>query len=145
MTQKFNLKISKLIAAGRKKIKDRGINWKEFYKEKSKSLKKRFDGDIGVGAYRRWEGHDYTTNSNYYVVVGPTIQKELGKCFFSGIKKIPADPDKKVYSPSGEYFTNIVSAYSYATDKWGVPFPKDQINFTKQQLETVNIPEHIKG
>lgn len=145
MTQKFNLKISKLIAAGRKKIKDRGINWKEFYKEKSKSLKKRFDGDIGVGAYRRWEGHDYTTNSNYYVVVGPTIQKELGKCFFAGIKKIPADPDKKVYSPSGEYFTNIVSAYSYATDKWRVPFPKDQINFTKQQLETVNIPEHIKG
>lgn len=136
----FNLKI-----AGRKKIKDRGIKWEEIYQDKSKSLKKKFDSAIGPGAYRRWEGHDYTTNSDYYVVVGPTIQSELGKCYFAGIKKIPNDPDKKVYSPSGEYFTNIISAYSYASDKWGVKFPVGQTPFEKQLLENVDISEHVKG
>ena len=141
MTEPFNL--TKI--AGRKKIKDRGIKWVEKYQEKSKSLKKRFDKDIGPGAYTRWEGHDYTTNSNYYIVIGPTIQSDLGKCFFAGIKKIPADPDKKVYSPSGEYFINIISAFSYASDKWGSPFPKGQTNYDKAILENVDIPEHIKG
>jgi hypothetical protein len=43
----FNLK--QMRTAGRKKIKDRGITWKEVYKDKSKSLKKRFDRDIGPG------------------------------------------------------------------------------------------------
>lgn len=131
--------------AGRKKIKDRGISWKEIYQAKSKSLKKRFDGDIGVGSYYRWEGHDYTTNSKYYIIVGPTIQKTLGKCFFAGIKKLPSDPKKKVYSPSGEYFTSISAALSYAVEHWGIKFPPNQINYTKQQLEAVDIPEHIKG
>lgn len=131
--------------AGRKRIKDRGIKWVEAYHEKSKSLKKRFDKSIGPGAYVRWEGHDYTTNSNYYVVVGPTVQSNLGKCFFSGIKKLPADPHKKVYSPSGEYFINSAAAFSHATDKWGVPFPQNMPKYTKEQLETVPISQHIKG
>lgn len=140
----FNL--SRLTStAGRKKIKDRGIRWVEKYHEKSKALKKRFDGDIGPGAYYRWEGHDYTTNSNYYVVVGPTVQTNLGKCFFAGIKKLPNDPNKKVYSPSGEYFSNIMSALSYASDKWGVKIPLGQQRYDKAQLEAVDIPEHIKG
>lgn len=142
-TSIFNLK--NLLTAGRKRIKDRGIKWEETYVEKSKSLKKRFDKSIGVGAYRRWEGQDYTTNSKYYVVVGPTIQSDLGKCFFSGIKKLPSDPHKKVYSPSGEYFTSVNAAYSHATEKWGVPFPQGQVNFTKDMLETVSIPQHIAG
>jgi hypothetical protein len=97
------------------------------------------------GAYRRYEGHDVTTNSDYYIVVGPTIDSDIGKCFFAGIKKLPRDKKKKVYSPSGEYFTSVVSAYSYASDKWGVTFPAGQVNITKQQLEPVDIPEHIKG
>jgi hypothetical protein len=139
--ESFNL----LKFSGRKKIKDRGINWQEHYKEKSEKLKEKFDKQIGEGAYRRWEGHDYTTNSNYYVVVGPTIQRELGKCFFAGIKKIPNDPKKKVYSPYGKYFINIISAYSYASDKWGIPFPKNQINYNKDVLFDINIAEHIKG
>jgi hypothetical protein len=139
----FNL--SQMKTAGRKKIKDRGIKWQESYQEKSKSLKKKFDEIVGPGAYRRWEGHDYTTNSNYYVVVGPTVQSDLGKCFFSGIKKLPADPDKKVYSPSGEYFTSIIAAYSYASDKWGVPFPPAQQPYEKGMLENIDIPEHIAG
>jgi hypothetical protein len=131
--------------AGYKKIKDRGIDWKESYREKSASLKKRFDKTIGPGSYYRWEGHDYTSNSDYYVVVGPTIQSDLGKCFFAGIKKLPKDPDATVYSPSGEYFTIIIAATSYASDKWGVKMPQNQPKYDKAMLEQVNIPEHIKG
>lgn len=131
--------------AGRKKIKDRGILWRERYREKSVGLKKRFDGDIGFGAYYRWEGHDFTTNSDYYVVVGPTIQRALGKCFFAGIKKLPRDPKAKLYSPSGEYFTNILSALSHASNKWGVPFPRNQIKYDRTHLINVKVPEHIKG
>jgi hypothetical protein len=131
--------------AGRKPIKDRGILWKEKYHEKSASLKKRFDKDIGPGAYIRWEGHDYTTGHDYYVVVGPTIQKELGKCFFAGVKKLPKDKKKKAYSPYGEYFPNLFGALSYATQKWGVRFPVNQPNYTQANLAIVDIPEHIKG
>ena len=132
--------------AGRKRIRDRGITWKENYHEKSLSLKKRYDKDVGPGSYIRWEGHDYTTNSDYYVVVGPTVQKSLGKCFFAGIKKLPPkEKRKKVYSPSGKYFVNIVSALSYASDKWGVPFPQNQYNYTKEFLAPIRIPEHLKA
>ena len=145
MTQISPFNLKNLLTAGRKKIKDRGIKWEESYHEKSKSLKKRFDKAIGPGAYYRWEGQDYTTNSKYYVVCGPTIQSDLGKCFFAGIKKLPNDPKKKVYSPSGEYFTSMVAALSYASDKWGIKFPQDHINYTKDQIESVDIPEHIKG
>jgi hypothetical protein len=137
--------VTTLTLAGRKRIKDRGIDWEEIYRQKSESLKKRFDKSIGPGSYYRWEGHDYTSNSDYYVVVGPTIQQDLGKCFFAGIKKLPNDPHKKVYSPSGEYFTTITAALSYASDKWGIKFPQNQQNYTKQMLEFVDIPEHIKG
>lgn len=140
MKEIFNIK-----TAGRKKIKDRGINWKEKYKEKSMALKKRYEKAIGPNAYVRWEGHDYTTNSDYYIVVGPTKQRNLGKCYFAGIKKIPRDPKKKVYSPSGEYFINIIAAFSYASQKWGAPFPKNQINYTQANLVNINIAEHIKG
>lgn len=142
-TEPFNL--SRMKTAGRKKIKDRGIDWKESYHQKSASLKKRFDRTIGPGAYYRWEGHDYTTDSNYYVVVGPTVQSDLGKCFFAGIKKMPKDPHAKAYSPSGEYFTSIIAALSYASDKWGVKIPPNQTKYDKAMLEHVNIPEHIKG
>jgi hypothetical protein len=143
--KKIPFNLSQIKEAGRKKIKDRGISWKEIYKDKSLSLKKRFDKDIGPGAYYRWEGHDYTTNSDYYIVVGPTIQSSLGKCFFAGIKKLPPDAKDKVYSPSGEYFTNIVSALSYASDKWGIKFPMNQIKYDKNMLQNVKVPEHIKA
>lgn len=108
-------------------------------------MKKRFDTTIGPGAYYRWEGHDYTSGSDYYVVVGPTVQTTLGKCFFAGIKKIPSDPDKKVYSPSGEYFQNIMSALSHANEKWGIQMPQNQQQYDKNNLAVVDIPEHIKG
>ena len=45
--EKFNLKQAKLSKkAGRKKIKDRGINWEEGYHEKSIGLKRKFDKEI---------------------------------------------------------------------------------------------------
>jgi len=74
--------------AGRKRIKDRGIDWKERYHERSFRLKKRFDKDIGTFSYMRWEGHDYTTDSDYFVIVGPSLTKEGKKRFFAGVKKI---------------------------------------------------------
>ena len=131
--------------SGRKRIKDRGIEWKESYHEKSKWLKKRFEKKIGPGSYKRWEGHDYTTDSDYFVVVGPSLTREGKKRFFSGIKKLPDDPHAKVYAPSGEYFTTINAAYSHASTKWGVPFPKEHINYTVDELMSVKIPRHVKG
>jgi len=131
--------------AGRQRIKDRGIKWEESYHERSAPLKKRFDKVIGPMSYMRWEGHDYTTNSDYFIVVGPSLTKDGKKRFFSGIKKLPDDPKKKVYAPSGEYFTTIMGALSYASDKWALPFPKGVPHYTVAQLANVEIPRHVKG
>jgi hypothetical protein len=131
--------------AARRRIKDRGIRWKEVYKDRSKTLKKRFDHEIGAGSYYRFEGHDFTTNSDYYIVVGPTYQRELGKCFFAGIKKLPKDPNKKVYSPYGKYFTTILAALSHASNKWGTPINQNQIPYEQSALANVKITEHVKG
>lgn len=131
--------------AYRKRIKDRGIKWEEAYHERSAKLKKRFDKDLGPGAYTRWEGHDYTTYSDYFVVVGPAVTKDLKKRFFSGIKKLPRDPRKKVYAPSGEYFSTVVGAYSHASEKWGVKFPKGVTNYSLNDLARIDIPRHVKG
>ena len=110
--------------AGRKRIKDRGIEWKQRYHQRSNRLKKRFEKDIGPMSYFRWEGHDYTTDSDYFIIVGPSLTKEGHKRFFSGIKKLPDDPKAKVYAPSGEYFTSSISAITHAGEKCAVPFPK---------------------
>jgi hypothetical protein len=131
-----------------KRIKDRNIRWEEQYRERSTPLKARMDEEIGPGAYYRWEGHDYTTNSDYFIVVGPSQEKSGKKSFFSGIKKLPPryKRDKvKSYAPSGEYFTNIISAIRHAVDKWGVRFPQNQTQYTDKDLQDVEIPRHIKG
>jgi len=131
--------------AYRKRIKDRGIKWEPGYHEKSLGLKKKFEKDLGPMSYMRWEGHDYTTNSDYFVVVGPAVTKDLKKRFFSGIKKLPDDPKAKIYAPSGEYFISIVSAYSHANEKWAIPFPKGVPNYTIRDLANIDIPRHVKG
>jgi len=131
--------------AGRRRIKDRGIDWKEYYHERSSRLKKKFDKNIGPLSYMRWEGHDYTTDSDYFVIVGPSLTQTGEKRFFAGVKKLPDDPHAKVYAPSGEYFTNSVSAFSHASDKWGVEFPKGAPNYSVAQLEGIEIPRHVKG
>ena len=137
------MKIIKI--AGPKRIKDRGIKWEETYQERSKGLKKKFDKDLGPKSYIRWEGHDYTTDSDYFIVVGPAMTKDLKKRFFSGIKKLPKDPHKKVFAPSGEYFITMVAALSHATEKWAITFPKDAINYRLSDLAQIDIPRHVKG
>lgn len=129
--------------AGLKPIKDRGIRWKENYKEKSLAVKKRFD-KILPHSYYRWEGHDYYSGHDYYVVVGPAISRRYGKCFFAGHKKLPLTK-KKVYAPTGKYFPTLVSALRHAKMKWGVTFPRDAINYRKSDLANVAIPKHIKA
>jgi hypothetical protein len=131
--------------AGRKRIKDRGINWKEGYHERSQRLKDRFDKKLGAMAYVRWEGHDYTTNSDYFVIVGPSLTKDGKKRFFAGIKKLPEDPTAKIYAPYGDYFTSSKAAFSHASEKWGIPFPKGAPNYTVNDLEGIKIPRHVKG
>lgn len=130
----------------RKRIKDRGIRWKEGYHDRSLPLKKRFEKSIGPGAYRRWEGHDYTTDSDYFIVVGPAVQKHGQKSFFAGIKKYPPKWErKKVYAPSGKYFSSLLAALSHASKMWGVPFPEGQQNYSQDQLANVDIPRHMKA
>lgn len=131
--------------AGRKRIKDRGIKWEPRYHERSLRLKERFDKDIGPLSYIRWEGHDYTTNSDYFVIMGPSLTKEGRKRFFAGIKKLPDDPKKKIYAPSGEYFTSSVAALSHCGEKWAVPFPRGAPNYSVEQLTNIEIPRHVKG
>jgi hypothetical protein len=103
-----------------KRIKDRGIHWKEQYTKKTSALKKKFDDDLGEGSYFRWEGYDSTTGNTYYIVAGPGYSKTKGKLFFSGIRKMPAE-----YSPNGEYFPTLRKAITYARDMWGIRFPKN--------------------
>ena len=131
--------------SGRKRIRDRGIEWKESYHERSEGLKKRFDKMLGPMSYIRWEGHDYTTNSDYFVIMGPSLTKEGRKSFFAGIKKLPDDPEAKVYAPSGEYFSSSSAALSHVNEKWAVPFPRGAPKYTAEQLAPLKIPRHVKG
>lgn len=133
-----------IVEAERKRIKDRGIKWEEHYKQKSKSAKKHFDS-ILPGSYFRWEGFDTTTGHPYYIVVGPAISERYGKMFFAGIKKMPKDPKKKAYSPTGKYFPSLRSALSHASELWGIRFPQNAGHYTKNDLEPVHIPRHMKG
>lgn len=127
-----------------KRIKDRGIHWKEAYHEKSETLKKKMDETVGPDAYLRYEGHDFTTNSNYYVVIGPSRQRERN-VFFAGIKKLPRDAKAKLFAPYGEYFPSIHGAMSYANRKWGVPFKQGVPQYNRDTIANIVIPEHIKG
>ena len=131
--------------AGRKRIRDRGIKWDPKYHKRSERLKKRFDEKLGPLSYIRWEGHDYTTDSDYFVIMGPSLTKEGRKRFFAGIKKLPDDPKAKVYAPAGEYFSNSHGALSHVNEKWGVEFPRGAPNYTVDQLIPIEIPRHVKG
>ncbi len=133
-----------ILEAGRRRIKDRGIKWDEMYHDRSKSAKKHFES-ILPGSYFRWEGFDRTTGHPYYVVVGPAISEKYGKSFFAGIKKMPKDPRKKAYSPSGKYFPALRAALSHAAKMWGIKFPQNAGTFVKEDLAPINIPRHMKG
>jgi len=126
-----------------KPIKDRNIRWKESYGKRSKIVKKKFD-KILPHSYYRWEGHDYYSGHDYYVVVGPSISRRYGKCFFAGHKKLPLERHKKSYSPTGKYFSSLMSALRHAYDKWRTPIPKDAVNYLKNDLINIKIPRHVK-
>lgn len=137
-----------MLKTAARRIRDRNITWEEAYTERTEPLKKRYDRDVGPGAYYRWEGHDYTTNSDYYVVCSPARTKDLKKSFFAGIKKLPfdwRDFESKVYSPYGKYFDNISSALSFLSDKYRIPYPKNQFNYTLNNLSNVKIPRTVKA
>lgn len=133
-----------IIAEKRKRIKDRGIRWEETYHKKAASVKKHFE-KILPGSYFRWEGYDGTTGHPYYVVVGPAISDRFGKCFFAGVKKMPKDPKKKAYSPTGKYFPSLRAALSHAAKMWGVSMPKNAGMYGKHDLANIKIPRHMKG
>lgn len=132
---------------GRTPIKERGIRWQESYHDKTAPLKERFEKDIGPDSYIRYEGHDYTTNSDYYIIIGPSIHKGMGKVFFAGVKKLPPLPERKqkTYSPYGEYFKTMRAAHAYASEKWGVPMKRGLPNYSSLDLQNVEIPKHVKG
>lgn len=133
-----------ILEAGRKRLKERHIRWKESYHDRSESVKNHFE-KILPGSYFRWEGFDYTTGHPYYVVVGPSISRRYGKSFFAGVKKLPKSRKKKAYSPSGKYFPTLKAALSHASEMWGIKFPQNIGNWTRQDLLPLNIPRHIKG
>jgi len=132
------------VTSGRRRIKDKGIKWDEHYGEKSKDVKKKFE-KLLPGSYFRWVGKDYEDGVMRYVVVGPAISKREGKAFFSGNKKMPKDPRKKAYSPSGKYFPSLRGAISYAIEMWGVRMPANAGTYTKDDLASVDIPSHLKS
>lgn len=129
----------------RKKIRDRGINWEEHYKERSERLKERFEDEISKGVYKRWEGHDYLTNGDYFVVVSPSLTKDGIPSFFAGIKRLPENPKQTVYAPSGKYFSSLHSAFSHVSQKWGVPFPQDVTDVQDTDLVGIKIPRTVKA
>ena len=133
----------KIIYSSRKRLKERGIKWEEHYGKKSVDVKEHFE-DVLPGSYFRWEGYDHTTGHPYYVVVGPAISERFGKSFFAGVKKMPKDPKKKAYSPSGKYFPSLRAALSHAADMWGIRFPKNAGSYTKNDLQSIEIPRHVK-
>jgi hypothetical protein len=133
-----------IVESGRKRLKEKHIKWEENYGEKSKIAKEHFDKQL-PGSYFRWVGKDYEDGVWRYVVVGPAISKREGKSFFAGNKKMPKEPGKKAYSPSGKYFPNLRGALSYAAEMWGIRVPQDAGNYTKDDLGAIDIPRHIKG
>jgi hypothetical protein len=102
-----------------KPIRERGIRWAESYGDKSAYLKEQMDEQIGPGAYLRWEGHDNTTNTDYYVVVSPGFSKKKGYHFFAGLRKMPAD-----HGASGKKFRTQREAMAYARQMWRVLPPQ---------------------
>ena len=133
-----------IVTSGRRRIKERGIKWEETYLKRSKHVKKHFE-KILPGSYFKWVGMDHESGHPYYVVVGPAISKREGKAFFAGIKKMPKDPKKTAYSPSGKYFPALRAALSHAVEMWGIKFPQNAGNYSKNDLQTIKIPKHVKS
>jgi len=130
--------------ASRKRLADRHIGWKQRYREKSKDMKRKFD-TILPGSYFRWEGKDYESGHWYYIIVAPSVSERFGKAFFAGQKKLPRNPRKKTYSPSGKYFSTLREALRHAHEYWGTPVPREAGNYSTKNLIPIDIPRHVKS
>ena len=112
-------------------IKDRGIKWNESYRDKSLSLKEHYESAVGPGSYYRWEGHDSSTSTDYYVAITPGRSKKKGYYFFAALRKIPEE-----HGSSGKKFKSQPEAISYAIETWNIPTPKSPFHkpYTTEDL-----------
>jgi hypothetical protein len=117
------------------KLKDaKDVRWTESYTDRTEYLKTQFEGVIGNGIYRRWEGKEVGGPGHWYVVVSPADVHEHKRAkFFAGVRKLPDS-----YPAGGKYFDTIKEAYQYAHDTWGVPVPKNIPPYTAGDLRGIS-------
>jgi hypothetical protein len=116
----------------RKKLVEKGIDWKEVYTDKTAFLKEQFEAVLGPGSYFRFEGKDHVDGDEYYVIISPArVHKPIAK-FFAGVRKLPA-----TYSAGGKYFDSMDAAAHYANETWGVPFPRTLKAYTSGELHGI--------
>jgi len=116
----------------KEKLKEKNIKWEESYTEKTLFLKEQFEEVVGKGSYFRFEGKDYDSGGEYYVIVGPARIHAPRAKFFAGVRKLPA-----TYPAGGQYFDSLDGAINYAHDTWGVPVPKDLKPYTSSSLHDI--------
>lgn len=113
----------------KEKLVTKNIQWKESYTEKTEFLKEQFEAVIGAGSYFRFEGKDYGSGDEYYVIIGPAKIHNPRAKFFAGVRKLPA-----TYSAGGKYFDSMDGAAVYARETWGVPTPGSLKPYTSASL-----------
>lgn len=117
-----------------KKLKDdKKIKWREAYTDKSLFLKDQFEYAIGPKSYYRFEGKQVDGPGEWYVVIGPSGAYDVEPKWFAGIRKLPDS-----WPAGGKKFDNIVDAFNYAFDTWGVPKPKSLPRYTASDLRNID-------
>jgi hypothetical protein len=112
----------------KEKLKEKNINWKQVYTEKTSFLKEMYDIVIGKGSYFRFEGQA-DDGDRYYCILGPAKIHDPKAKFFAGVRKLPA-----TYSAGGKYFDSMDGAAAYAQETWGVRIPEELKPYTAAQL-----------
>ena len=116
-----------------KKLKDdKKIKWREAYTDKSLFLKDQFEYVIGPKSYYRFEGKQTDGSGEWYVVIGPSGARDVEPKWFCGIRKLPDS-----WPAGGKKFDNIVDAFNYAFDTWGVPKPGTLPRYTASDLRRI--------
>ncbi len=117
------------IVLSREKLKEKNIDWKQEYTEKTSFLKKMYETVVGKGSYFRFEGEAAVDGSQYYCIIGPAKIHHPKAKFFAGVRKLPA-----TYAAGGKYFDSMDSAAAYARDTWGVSTPSELKPYTSASL-----------
>ena len=113
----------------RKLKEDKRIKWREMYTERTMFLKEMYHDCLGPDSYFRFEGEQVDGPGEWYVVISPAGVKDIEQRWFAGIRKMP---DK--WPAGGKKFDNIVDAFNYAFDTWGVPKPRDLPHYSTRDL-----------